>query len=107
MSKDYRIEVKVNAVRVRLPVYRIWINDELMCERTFWPNPTEFFINETMIVDLKQASENVLKFELVDPALGKVWMEHVKITDIELDWQCQEHKITQLRSTTQELKFTI
>lgn len=106
MTKDYKIEVRVNAVHIRLPIYRIWLDEELMCERTFWPNPERFFINETLMVALPPGPYK-LRFELVDPALGSAWMERVAITDIEKEHTVQDHGIGRIKNNEQELLFTV
>lgn len=106
MTKDYKIEIRVNAVHIRLPIYRIWLDDELMCERTFWPNPDRFFINESMVVALSPGQAK-LRFELVDPALGSAWMERVSITDIQNNHMIQDHGIGRMKNNEQELLFSV
>ena len=93
----------MNAVHVRLPIYRVWLDEELMCERTFWPNPERHFIIETMIVELEDGGRSKLRFELVDPTLGKAWMERVVITDVEREQMVQDHGIGRMKGNEQEL----
>ena len=80
MPKQLNIKADIKAVWMKLPIYRIWIDDELMCERTFWLNPDEFLIQEDIFVEVDEGQHQLI-LESVDPNLGKVWMDKVSITD--------------------------
>ena len=78
-----------------------------MCERTFWPNPEHVFIQEQMHVALAPGEKYKLRFESVDPSLGKVWMERVIVIDSKRDQLIQDHGIGRMKNNEQELFFTI
>ena len=84
MTKEYLIQADVHAIWIKIPIYRVWINGELMCERTYWPNPEKLYIQENMIVELSPGTHKV-ELEQVDPTLGKIWIDKIIVTDIEID----------------------
>ena len=106
MSKDYIIEAIINAIHLRLPFYRIWIDGELMCERTFWPNAQQFNIHEIMYVSLA-AGQHTYKFEPIDPTLGKVWTESIEVRVAEDNRTLLTHGMHKIEDTTQEFTFRV
>lgn len=107
MSKDYQIQILINAIHISHPVYRIWIDKELMCERTFWPDPQKYLINETLIVALEKDQQIILQFELVDSTLGNAWMERVIITDAEQGQMTHDYGFETMSGNKQNLSITI
>lgn len=104
--KDYFIDIDMHAVWKKLPVYRIWVNNELMCERTFWPNPETYVIRERLTLGL-EPGEYKLTIEQVDPSLGKVWAKHIQIIDVDEDRMIQDHVPGDLDENKQVLTFTV
>lgn len=84
------IKAEIHALWVKMPIYRLRVDGELMCERTFWPNPEKLYIEENIIVELSSGKHKIV-LEQVDPTLGKVWINHAKIIDVETD---TVHEIT-------------
>lgn len=80
MLKEITIEADVYAVWEKLPIYRIWVDDELMCERTFWIDPQKYFIREAIHVEI-EPGPHALTIEQVDQRLGKVFIKKLKIID--------------------------
>ena len=107
MTKDYQIQIAINATHIRYPVYRIWIDQELMCERTFWPDPQKFFINETLILALDEGEQINLQLELVDSSMGNVWMERVIITDVEQGQMTHDYGLGPMKDNKQNLFIAI
>ena len=107
MIKDYQIQILVNATHIRHPIYRIWIDNELMCERTFWPDPLKFYINETLIVALNKGEQIALRFESVNSTLGNAWMERVIVTDVEQGQMTHDYGFNQTNDSEQNLFITI
>jgi hypothetical protein len=84
MLKEYVIIADINALWIKMPIYRLRVDEELMCERTFWINPEKLYIEENIIVEL-DSGKHTLVLEQVDPTLGKVWIKKAKIIDVETD----------------------
>jgi len=82
MAKEYKLEADISARWIGIPVYRLWVDGELMCERSFWPNPDKQIIRETVIVALDQG-DHMMKLEQVDASLGKSWVKKLLVTDLE------------------------
>lgn len=82
MAKEYKLEADISARWIGIPVYRLWVDGELMCERSFWPNPDKHIIRETMMVELEDGQHEMV-LESVDASLGSTWMDKLLVTDIE------------------------
>ena len=81
MTEDYKIELDLKAIWIKIPRYRIWTDGELMLERTYWPDPDQFYITENMIVSLNQGKHEII-LERIDPNEGKVWVEKARLTNL-------------------------
>lgn len=84
MAKEYKLEADISATWIGIPVYRLWVDGELMCERSFWPNPDKHIIRETMVVLLEQG-EHEMMLEQVDASLGNTTLEQLMTTDLEAE----------------------
>lgn len=105
--KDYVIQATINAIHSHTPSYRIWIDGELMCERTFWPDPRLYLIRETMHV-LLDYTTHAYRFELTNPTHGIAWTHDITIIDEKSNQKLLYHKMKSLVDNNyQELKFTI
>ena len=82
MVKEYKLEADISSKWIGIPIYRLWVDGELMCERSFWPNPDKHVIRETVVLALTEG-DHMLKLEQVDASLGKSWVKKLLITDIE------------------------
>ena len=80
-NKNIYIEADVYATWIEEPIYRIWINGELICERTFWPNPNELYIREMISVELPTGDHH-LSLEQLDLTRGRIWINELRITDV-------------------------
>ena len=75
---DMSLEVDIKARWQGIPSYRIWVDNELMCERSFWVDPETFIIREMIYVVL-EPGDHILRLEQIDQSMGKVWMDRVII----------------------------
>lgn len=81
------IEITINAdIRARwingMPSYRLWVDHELICERTFWPNPSKYCIKENFTVAVKQGKHKLI-LEQINLDYGTVIMNSVSINKLE------------------------
>lgn len=61
--KEYEITVDIYGVwSEEPPVYRIYIDDEMMCERGFYAMEYEF-CKDKMLVELEPGTEHTFRFE--------------------------------------------
>ena len=60
------------------PVYRIWINDNLYTERTFWPDCLIEFIQEEMFFELNHG-KHIITLEKITEPTAKIWAEKLVI----------------------------
>jgi len=81
MAKEYKLEADISAVWIGIPAYRIWVDGELMCERSFWPDPDKNIIRETVVLALEDG-EHEMVLEQVDAGLGSSWVDKILITDL-------------------------
>jgi hypothetical protein len=81
MAKDYKLEADIASKWIGIPVYRLWIDGELICERSFWPNPDKHIIRETVIVALEDGQHEMI-LEQVDASLGSTWADKLLVTDL-------------------------
>jgi len=82
MVKEYKLEADISSKWIGIPVYRLWVNGELMCERSFWPNPDKHVIRETVIVGL-DSGQHEMVLENVDASLGHSWIKQLLVKDME------------------------
>lgn len=97
MTTDINIEIDVRARWINgIPAYRIWVDDELICERSFWPNPEKFLIRENFVVKVEQGKHE-LKLEQIDTQSGMVIMHKVDIVNLE-NKTASAHRLSQQES---------
>ena len=97
MVRDYVIEAHVYALVDHLPVYRLWVDGELMCERTYWIDANTHFIKEQIIVELEDSLPHTLELERVT---GTLWIGMVSIIDVEHGRTIQEHILGETNTLT-------
>lgn len=79
---DHELVFRVENQSGGQPVYRLWIDYELMCERTFWPDAAMFYIDETVIINLDREPHLAI-FELVGIIPGKCEVKMLTIKDLD------------------------
>jgi hypothetical protein len=63
------------------PRYRVYVDNDLITERTFVWSSGEQYIEETVILEAPTGTHQ-LRVENVDPALGTFTVEHIKLDGI-------------------------
>ena len=81
MAKEYKLEADISSKWIGIPIYRLWLDGELICERSFWPNPDKHIIRETVIVELEDGQHEMI-LEQVDASLGSSWADKLLVTDL-------------------------
>lgn len=66
------------------PRYRIYVDSDLMTERTFVWDTNEQYIEERVIV-AAPIGQHTLRVENVDPELGTFTIEHLRVDGIPTD----------------------
>lgn len=94
MADRYYINALLECQPGRMPIYRVWVDNELMCERTFWLDSSKFYIDEMIYVEL-DAGNHAIKLELVDPSLGRVWIKRMVITNLDSTMQGLNYHVPQ------------
>lgn len=91
---ETRISIEVHPlqpswIREETPVYRLYVNDELITERTWiWNNKT--FIEENLLVDIPRGSSNSIKLELIKKYqihIAQFGLQNLKING----WEKPDH----------------
>ena len=85
------------------PVYRIFLDGQLVIERIFWPVRDEFFIQEQLTME-NDGTEHIINIDNVFGEFGKIKVKKVKFLD------GNDKKVIKLRSITDSqgtIKFTL
>jgi hypothetical protein len=87
--------------------YRIYINDDLLTERT-WSWDTNTKINENIIVDLPRNSDNTIKIEAITTSLESSFHNPTKfiLSNLQIDDQVID-SIHSIQGETTEIPFKI
>lgn len=104
MVREYSLTFTVEAEPNGRPVYRIWVDDELMCEREFWLDPNEFYINEQTVLDLEEG-RHVAKLELVNHCIGSCSAKKLRITNLTTN-STSEHALPPMQGREQIIPFS-
>ena len=74
--------------------YRIYVNDDLITERTWiWGNNT--FIDENILINVKGGEENTIKFEpVLSGPVGKFLLKNLRINDIMKETDEESNELT-------------
>ena len=103
-TKEYGITMMIEGEPGGKPVYRIWVDDELLCERTFWPDPTIFYISEHTVLELTEG-RHTARLELVIHSTGTCSAKKIKITDLANN-SSSEHVLPPIQGKEQLIPFS-
>ena len=82
MAKFYHLEIRIENDHGHHPDYRLWIDGELMCERTFWLEGDKFYIDENCAVKLTEGKHRAI-LELLRRKPGRCQVLRLIVNDIE------------------------
>lgn len=78
---EHKLVFRVENKSKSQPVYRLWLDNELMCERTFWPDGSMLYIDETCYVDLEPGNHRAI-FEIIGTGNGRCEVIKLSIDDV-------------------------
>ena len=79
---EHKIVFRVENKSTGQPTYRLWMDNELMCERTFWPDAASLYIDETCYVDIEPGNHRAI-FELIGSNSGRCEVIKVMLNNME------------------------
>lgn len=103
-TKEYALAFLIEAEPGGRPVYRIWVDNELMCERTFWMDAATNYISEQTVVELEEG-RHFARLELVTHSTGTCCARKIKVTDL-LNNSTAEHTIPPMQGREQIIAFS-
>jgi len=104
MVREYALAFMVEAEPNGRPVYRIWVDGELLCEREFWLDPNEFYISEQTVLDLEEG-RHIAKLELVNNSTGFCSATKLRITNLSTN-SSTEHALPAMQGREQIIPFS-